>query len=255
MIGGLAAAQAKPDGYTLSVTSTGDTCALEWEVTSGRKPLYSLQDFAALGSFTLSPALVVVPHNSPWRSLSDLVRDCKAKPGYYAFASGGMYGIVHIAEEILMRSAGIKARNVPYKGGGPALNAVVGGHVDFSTQWLSTSIPLARGNKLRILAVMGKERVKSIPDVPTAKEMGFDAEAHIMVGLLAPKKTPAPVLQKLRDVLGRVVKEKAFVDLVTGLGDEVNYLNGEELTEYVEKESADIRKIMIELAKEEKGKK
>jgi tripartite-type tricarboxylate transporter receptor subunit TctC len=254
MIGGLAGAQAVPDGYTLTVTSTGDTCAVEWERASGRKLLYSMQDFVALGSFTLGPALVVVPPNSPWKTLGDMIKDCKAKPGHYAFASGGMYGIVHIAEEILMQATGIKARNVPYQGGAPALNAVVGGHVDFSTQFVSTSIPLARGNKLRILAVMDNERVKSIPDVPTAKELGVDAKAYIMVGLLAPKKTPAPVVQKLRDVLGKVVKDKTFVDVVTGLGEEVNYLDGDGLTKYIEQESAQIGKIMTDLAKEESKK-
>ncbi len=249
MIGMLAGAQAAPDGYTLTVTSSGDTCALEWEVANGRKPPFTRNDFTPIGSFILTPAVIVVPYNSPWKTLADLIKDCKAKPNFYAFASGGMYGIVHISTEILMKAAGITARNVPYKGGGPALNAVVGGHVDFSPQWPPTSIPLARGKKLRILAVMGDKRVASIPDIPTAKEQGVDAESYQMVGLVAPIKTPSPVVKKLRETLAKVVEDKLFTDAIAKMGDEVDYMDADKLAKYMERESKLIAKIMAELPK------
>jgi tripartite-type tricarboxylate transporter receptor subunit TctC len=251
MIGGRAGAQAAPDGYTLTVVSTGDICALEWEAASGRKPLYTLSDFTTLGAFTVSPALVVVPPGSPWKTLADLVKDCQAKSNHYAFASGGKYGIVHISLEILMRAAGFKARQVPYPGGGPALNAVVGGHVDFSAQYPSTSIPLARGKKLKILAVMDNKRLNSIPDVPTTVEQGVQAEIDQMVGLVVPKNTPMPVVEKLRGVVAKVVKDKVFVDALTALGEDIDYLNGEELVKYFEIKSAIIRNVIVEIAKED----
>ena len=254
MIGMHAGAQAAPDGYTLTVTSSGDTCALEWEVANGRKAPYTRHDFIAIGSVMLTPSIVVVPYNSPWKTITDLIRDCKAKPDYHAFASGGMYGIVHISTEVLMKATGIKARNVPYQGGGPALTAVVGGHVDFSLQYPATSIPLARGNKLKILAILGDKRVNSIPEVPTMKEMGFDAESYQMVGFLAPRKTPMPVVEKLRETLAKVVKEKTFVDVVMGLGEEVYYMTGDELTRYLDQETELIAKIMAELPKEDQRK-
>jgi len=251
MIGMSAGAQAAPDGYTLTVTSSGDTCALEWEIANGRKAPYTLQDSVTIVSVMLTPSLVVVPYNSPWKSLKDMVRDCKGKPSHYAYASGGMYGIVHISTEVLMRAAGIKARNVPYQGGGPALNAVVGGHVDFSLQYPATSIPLARGNKLKILAAMGDKRIASLPDVPTAnEELGGNAESYQMVGFLAPQKTPMPVVEKLRATLAKVVNEKTFIDVVKGLGEEVHYMPGDELARYVKKEGEMISKVMKDLAKE-----
>jgi tripartite-type tricarboxylate transporter receptor subunit TctC len=253
MIGMVAGAQAAPDGYTLTVTSSGDTCSLLWEVANDRKPPFALTDFAPIGSWLLTSSLVVVPYNSPWKTLSDLVRDCKAKPSHYAYASGGMYGITHISAEILLKAAGIKARNVPYKGGGPSLTAVVGGHVDFSLQYPPTSIPLAQGNKLRILAILAEKRIKSIPDVPTVKEaLGVEAESYQMVGLLAPRKTPGPVLQKLRETFAKVVKDKTFVDAVTGMGEEVYTMNADELAKYLERESEKISAIMADLAKEAK---
>ena len=87
--------------------------------------------------------------------MADMVRDLKAKPGHYAFCSGGLYGGTHLPAEVLLQAIGTKARHVPHKGGGPCLTAVVGEHVHFSTQWPATSIPLAQGKKLRILAVQG----------------------------------------------------------------------------------------------------
>jgi len=250
MIGMHAGAQAAPDGHTITVTSSGDTCALEWEIANGRKAPYTRHDFIAIGAVMLTPSIVVVPYNSPWKTLADLIKDCKAKPDHYAFASGGMYGIVHISTEILMKATGIKARNVPYQGGGPALNAVVGGHVDFSLQYPATSISLARGNKLRILAVMGEKRLNSLPDLQTMKELGFDAESYQMVGFLAPQKTPMPIVEKLRETLAKVAKEKLFVDAVVGTGEEVYYMSGDELARYLDRETELIAKIMAELAKE-----
>ena len=253
--GGLAGAQAPPDGYTLTLTSSADTCAIEWEIASGRKPPFTLNDFVTIGSFTLSPPLVVVPYNSPWKTLADLIKDCKAKPNHYAYAVGGMYGSVHMSTEIFMNAAGIKARNVPFKGGGPALTAIVGGHVDFSLQMPSTAINLARGNKLRILAGMGDSRIDSIPDVPTMKELGVNAKNYQMLGLLAPKKTPRPVVEKLKGILAKTVKDKSFIDAVEKTGEDPYYMDGDELSKYLEQESKLIAKIMTELPKEEEPKK
>jgi tripartite-type tricarboxylate transporter receptor subunit TctC len=150
-----------------------------------------------------------------------------------------------------MRAAGFKARQVPYPGGGPALNAVVGGHVDFSAQYPSTSIPLARGKKLKILAVMDNKRLSSIPDVPTTVEQGVQAEIDQMVGLVVPQNTPMPIVEKLRGAVAKVVKDKVFVDALTALGEDIHYLDGEELVKYFEIKSAIIRKVIVEIAKED----
>jgi tripartite-type tricarboxylate transporter receptor subunit TctC len=153
--------------------------------------------------------------------------------------------------EILMRAAGFKARQVPYQGGGPALNAVVGGHVDFSAQYPSTSIPLARGKKLRILAVMDKRRLNSIPDAPTTIEQGIQAEIDQMVGLVVPKNTPMPIVEKLRGAVVKVVKDKVFIDALTALGEDIDYLNGDELLKYFEMKSVIIGNVIVEIAKED----
>ena len=250
MIGSVAGAQAPPDGYTLTLGCTTITCAVEWELANGRKPLTTRQDFIAIGSYILSPTLISVPTNSPWKTLDDLVRDCRAKPGHYAFSSGGLYGMSHVPAELLMRATGIKCRHVPHKGGAPALAAVVGGHVDFTTQFCPSTIPLYRGNKLRVLAVQDDRRVKSIPEVPTVKELGVDAEYNAWIGVLVPKGTPAPIVKTLREVLASAVKDKKFIDPIETAGEVVRYMNAEELTKFWDEESAKIAKIWAQLPKE-----
>jgi tripartite-type tricarboxylate transporter receptor subunit TctC len=250
MIGTVAGAQAPPDGYTLTMGCTTISCANEWELINGRKPLATREDFILIGSYILSPTLISVPTNSPWKTLNDLVKDCKAKPNHYAFSSGGLYGMSHVPAELLMRATGIQCRHVPHKGGAPALSAVVGGHVDFTTQFCPSTIPLYRGNKLRVLAVQSGQRLKSIPEVPSVKELGIDAEYQAWIGILVPKGTPAPIVKKLREVLESAVKDKTFIDTIETAGEVVHYMNHEELAKFWDSESAKIAKIWAKVSKE-----
>jgi tripartite-type tricarboxylate transporter receptor subunit TctC len=250
MIGSIAAAQAAPDGYTLLLGSTMTTTVVEWDIINGKNPGVNRNDFITIGSLTLIPTVISVPANSPWKSVADLVKDAKAKPGQYAFCSGGILSPSHLGAELFARAYGLKLRHVPYKGGGPCVSAAVGGHVDFTTQFTITTIPQARGNKLRILAVQSDRRVKAIPDVPTLKELGVNAENYMWVGLVAPKKTPTAVVEKLREMAAKGVQDKAFVEAIEGLGGEVHFMNGDELEKYWKKEAADMAKLLGELHKE-----
>jgi tripartite-type tricarboxylate transporter receptor subunit TctC len=255
MVGATAVAQAPPDGYTLLVGSVNITNAVEWEIANGRKPPFTRHDFVAIGAFTMSPTLVIVNADSPYKTLADLVKDAKAKPGQMAFCSGGLYGMSHLPIEIFAKSTGLKFRHVPFTGGGPCLASVVGKHVDFAFQYPPTTLPLVQGKKLKVLAVAGSKRLKAIPDVPTTKELGIDAEYYGWVGIMAPKNTPAPIVEKLREVTKKVVQDKAFVDPIEKPGDEVQYLTGEELVKWMDKESKIISAVEMELVKEAAQKK
>ncbi len=250
MVGGLAGAQAAPDGYNLTVGSVNLTNAVEWEIANGRKPPFTRHDFICIGAFTMSPTLLIVPGDSSYKTLADFIADAKTKPDQMAYCSGGLYGMSHLPIEIFQRAAGLKFRHVPYTGGGPCLSAVVGKQVDFGAQYPPTTLPLVRGNKLKVLAVVGAKRLKSIPDVPTVKELGIDAEYYGWVGILAPLKTPKPIVDKLREVTKKVAEDKAFIDLIEKPGDEVYFLDGEELTKYLDTEAAKIGKLDAELVKE-----
>jgi len=251
MIGSIAAAEAAPDGYTLLLGSSMTTTVVEWDVINGKKPPVTRDTYVTIGSFTLIPTVVSVPINSPWNSIADLVRDAKAKPGHYAFCSAGVLSSSHLGAELFARAYGLKFRHVPFKGGGPCLASLVGGHADFTTQFTITTIPLARGNKVRILAAQSDRRVKAIPDVPTLKELGANnAEMYMWVGLVAPKKTPAPVVERLRQLTAKAAKDPAFSEAIEKLGGEVQFMDGNELGKFWQKESAEMNRLLSELHKE-----
>lgn len=254
MIGGLATAQATPDGYTLGVTSTNVNAALQKEIASGKKPAFTWSDYAPIAIFTNSPTLIVVNAESPWKTLADLIRDAKAKPGFYAFGSGGIYGMSHLPAEIFARAAGLKFRHVPYTGGGPTLAALVGKHIDFATMYPGPTLPLVKGNKIRALAVQGDQRLKGYPDVPTVKELGLDAEFSGWVGFVAPQKTPAAIVNRLREVSRLVAEDKKFIEMIENSGDEVRFVSGEKMGAYLDYESAKIGKVMVDLIRESQAK-
>jgi len=255
MLGMTTVAQAPPDGYTLGVDSTTTTNALEWELANGRRPPLTRADLVPIGGLTVNLPLIIVPTNSPWKTVADMVNDLKAKPGYYAFCSGGLYGGTHLPVEVLLHATGTKARHVPHKGGGPCLTAVVGEHVHFASQWPASSIPLAQGKKLRILAVQGDKRMKSIPDIPSIKELGINAEWVQWLGISATRKTPAPIVARVREVVKKVAEDDAFVKLLESQGAEARYLTSEEVEKFIKAESDVVGKIYKTLLAEEKSKK
>lgn len=253
LVGGKAIVESTPDGYTIGVDSTTVANNTLWEIANGRKPPFTRHDLDILGSLTLSPPLVLVNYESPWKTLDDMIKDCKAKPGQYAYASAGMYGGTHIAAVIFTRAAGIRVRHVPYEGGGKALAALVGGHVHFMTQYPPAAYSLIRGKKLRALAVQGSERLKSLPDVPTVKELKIDEAVYQQwYGLSVPKNMPAPILGKLRDIVKQTAEDESFKSLLEQQGDEVTYMNAEELAKYRDLEAERVTKLFKQLLAEKK---
>jgi tripartite-type tricarboxylate transporter receptor subunit TctC len=252
MLGLIQGAEAAPDGYTMTTSSMSEMCLLESEKASQRKTEVSLSDFVSIGAFTVAPLIIGVPANSPWKTLEDLIRDAKASPGKYVYASGGLYRIAQINTELFASAVGLKFRHVPYGGGGQAVTSVVGGHEDFASMTPSSSVSLFKGGKLRALAVHGDMRSKFLPDVPTLKEKGIDASVPQIVGLGVPKKTPAPIVEKLRAVVKKVAEDKAFMSVIESQGDEVHHVSGDEFAKIVERESQKVAQLFKKLMAEEK---
>src|SRR4029450_8290864 len=164
------------------------------------------------------PTILVVRAGSPWKTAKEFIDDARARSGQISYSSSGIYGTLHMAMELLSHAAHIKLRHVPYAGAGPALTALLGGHVDALASGPAVVLPQIKAGKLRALAGWGDKRVAALPEIPTFKELGYpEAEFYIWAGIFAPRGTPEPVLATLRDTLRAAVNDADFKGAVEEL--------------------------------------
>jgi tripartite-type tricarboxylate transporter receptor subunit TctC len=251
-VGSVTVAQAKPDGYTLGLGWSAQTALIINEIIEGRKPSFTVDDFIVLGRFTDSSPVFLVPVNSPWKTIQQALEDIKAHPNTYAFSSGGIQSISHLPMEALIVEMGLKLRHVPFQGGGPAFTALIGDHVQCSAQYPGTSLPKIKAKQLRVLASFSEQRLKNYEDVPTFKELGYNVFHSSWVGMVAPKGTPAPIVEKLRMLVKQVTSDPAFVDVIEKAGDEVDYADAETTRKAWGKEYERLQKLLSRMEKEKK---
>ena len=224
-VGAQFAATAKPDGYTLLLHIVSISGFAEVDKLFGRQPKFTRADFIPIARFIADPCVLLVNDQQPYKTLKEFTDDAKKRPEQLIFSSSGLYGALHLPMALYMRAADIKLRHLPTNGGGPALTALIGNN----SQALVSSIAAASGQmkagKARALASFGAKRSAAFPDVPTMKELGFDIEFYLWVGLFAPKGTPEPVVTKIRDFSRQVATTDQFKQLMANIGQEVAYLD------------------------------
>jgi len=197
LTGAEAVAKADPDGYTIGVVASAITVAPQLVATA---PFDPSKDFAPVVLLMSTPLILVTGINSPYRSVAQLVADAKAKPGQISIASGGNATMTHLMAEQFQAQAGLKLIHVPYKGGGPALNDVLAGHVPVYFDTLNTSAKLIQENKLRGLAIVSPKRSPALPAVPTLAEAGYpEVEGMAWFAMVAPPHTSREVVAKLNE--------------------------------------------------------
>lgn len=233
-------AHAKPDGYTLLMALSSISVIPEAERLQGHKPPYELNELAPIALISADPVVLVVREDSPWKTVKDFVADAKQRPGKISYSSSGIFGALHMPFALLENATGTTLWHVPYNGGGPAVQALLGGQVDSTVGGPAAMIGQIRAKKFRPLANFGGKRLASLPDVPTLKELGIDAEYYIWAGLMAPAATPAPVQQKLRDAVRQAVNDPDFKNAMAKVETPVNYLDAPEFAKYWE---ADAKKL------------
>lgn len=249
-VGMAATANAKPDGYTIMTALSSISVIPEADKLFDRQPAYRMDQFAPIALITADPTVLVVPADAPWKSVADFVADAKKRPGEIPFSSSGVYGTLHVAMEMFAVSAGIKLKHVPFGGGGPALTALLGGHVQALASGPGPVIPHIQGGKLRALASWGSERLKSLPDVPTFQELGYkDVEFYIWAGVFAPAATPAPVLQKLQEATRAATKDPEFLAALENLQTPLVYKDGAEFKAFVDADAARMAKAVKAIGK------
>jgi tripartite-type tricarboxylate transporter receptor subunit TctC len=222
-------ASAKPDGYTLLLALSSISIIPAADALFGRPPAYQMDQLVPIALLSSDPTVLVVPADSPWKTVQDFVDDAKKRPGEISYSSSGIYGTLHMAMEMFASAAGIKLRHVPFNGAGPALTNLLGGHVQALASGPLVVLPHVKAGKLRVLAGWGDKRVEAMPDVPTFKELGYkDVEFYIWAGLFAPAGTPDPVLKTLREAVAKVVKEDEFKTAMANMNTPVDYKDAPE---------------------------
>lgn len=199
-----AAAKAVPDGYTMVM---GQTSNLTINPSLYKKlPYDSLRDFTPVSIVASSPIAIMVSSKSPYRTLGDLVAAAKAKPGEITYASTGNGTVGHLTGELIQRGAGVKLIHVPYKGAAQAFPDLLGGRIVFFLASLETAIPQMKAGTIRTVAVSSAQRVATFPDIPTVAESGLRGfETASWYGILVPKGTPQPIVNRLSDAIVKVL--------------------------------------------------
>jgi tripartite-type tricarboxylate transporter receptor subunit TctC len=230
-------ANSKPDGYTLLMALSSISIIPEADKLFDRKPAYTMDQLTPIALISADPTIFVVNASRPWKNLKEFVESAKKQPNEFSYSSSGVYGTLHMAMEMLSHSAGINLKHVPYSGAGPALTAILGGHVDTLASGPAVVIPHIKGGKLRPLAGWGAKRVASLPDVPTFKELGYDIEFYIWAGLFAPRGTPAGVIKTIRETVKQAVNTAEFKSAMEKIETPIAYLDAPEFQNFWDKDA------------------
>jgi tripartite-type tricarboxylate transporter receptor subunit TctC len=237
-VGAQVAANAKPDGYTLLSHNNGISGYAEVDKLFGRQPKTTRADFIPLARLIADPVLLLVNDKQPYKNLKEFLDDAKKRPEGIIYSSGGLYGATHLPVAIFEKATGIpKLRHLPTNGGGPAITALLGNNAQASVQTTSATLQHIKSGKLRALASFAAKRSAALPDVPTLKELGYDAEYYLWVGLFAPKGTPASAISVLSAGIDKAAETAAFKDVVSKLGQEYAYLNVKDFAAFWESDA------------------
>jgi tripartite-type tricarboxylate transporter receptor subunit TctC len=231
----------KPDGYycvawiTASITNTHMS-----DVP------YDYKTFDPVIMLVESPCWILVPANSPFKNLSDLIAAAKAKPGQVTLGNAGAGGGTHMIALAFEKAAGVQFNHVPHKGGGPTVVATVGGHINASNLSPPEGVPQIAAGQLRCLAVFSEKRMAEFPDIPTAKEQGVDFVLGQWRGLAVPKGTPADRVKVLHDAFKAAMDDPDLQKLAEKGGIYLVYKGTEDFRRYIAEQNEFYKKLIIE---------
>jgi tripartite-type tricarboxylate transporter receptor subunit TctC len=236
LTGTAAVAKAEPDGYTIGIAASS---ALAINVNlREHMPFHPLTDFRLLTQVVSVPEILVVGEGVPVSTLAELVALAKAQPGKLVFASTGLGGMPHLATELLKITAGIELVHVPYTGAAPAVNDLLGGHVQMMFADVPVLLGAVQSGKLRALAIGSRVRSPSVPAVPTTAELGMpQVEADNWYGLVVAAATPAPVAAKLQAAAVEALHSPEVKDKYLSQGGIAVGNSSEEFVAYVKSET------------------
>jgi len=232
-----AAAGASPDGYTLFFATTGTTAINPYLYPNMK--VDPLKAFDSVGLIATTSNVLVVMPNFPANNVAELISLAKAKPGTITYGSAGNGSSNHLSGELLKSMAGIDIVHIPYKGSSAALTDLMGGQISMMFDTVSIQSQNIQAGKLKALGVTGLSKSNSIPKVPTISESGLPGyEVSIWFGVLAPKGTPAAILQKLNSDLNKTLSQPEMLAKLSALGADPKYGTPQEFWTQIQKDSA-----------------
>lgn len=209
-------ARAEPDGYTLLLIAASHASS---KALYPSVPYDPVESFTAIAGLAAYPVVLLVKPDSPYRTLRDLMDALKARPGKLNNANPGPSTVPGLAAELFRAESGLSFTSVAYKGSAPALTAVMSGEVDFAFNEMGSALSLVKSGRLRALAVMQKGRLSAFPDVPSIDEArGPHLYASAWLGMLAPRQTPALVVQRLSTAIGRIMASPGMTARIQAMG-------------------------------------
>lgn len=244
-IGMAQVAKAPGDGYTILMALSSYSVLPEADKILGRQQMYAYGALRPIARFTADPTVLAVRADAPWKTVKDFVEDARKRPGAINFGSSGNYGTMHVPMEILKQVANVHMTHIPYTGAGPAVVALLGGQVDALSTGPATVLQHVKAGKIRVLGHWGNGKLQTMPDVPSLKQAGFDAEYAQWSGLFVPASTPEPVVQRLRAAARAAANDPKVKDVILNAGSPILYQDAPEFEKYVQtdvKRMADVVK-------------
>jgi tripartite-type tricarboxylate transporter receptor subunit TctC len=236
-LGTALAARAPADGHHLLILNTLPHTSAAG--LYGKLPYDPVKDFAGVGSIATTPYVFVANPRIPARTIGEFIALAKASPGKYQYGSAGTGSATHLVPELLKLVTGTDIQHVPYRGGGPAIVDLIGGHVDLVSDNLFSSIPNIKAGKIRALAVTSKKRSVIFPEIPTVAEAGYgDFEVVGQFGLVVPAATPRAAVERLNAALTKVVRTPEISQQILAQGGEPATSTPEEFDALMRSESA-----------------
>jgi tripartite-type tricarboxylate transporter receptor subunit TctC len=233
-IGMAHAAKAAPDGYTILMALSSYSVLPTADTVLGRQQMYAFNSLRPIARITGDPTVLAVRADAPWKTVKDFVEDARKRPGAINFGSSGNYGTMHVPMEILKQVANVRMTHIPYTGAGPAIVALLGGQVDALSTGPATVLQHVKAGKVRVLGHWGNSRLESMPEVPSLKQSGYDAEYAQWSGLFVPAGTPEPVVQRLRAAARAAAHDPKVKEVIMGAGSPILYQDTPEFEKYVE---------------------
>lgn len=235
--------RAAPDGYTLMVASLGPFVIAPHLV---RNVAYdATTDFDYLTVLVQAPNVLLVPASSPYKTVADLVGDLKRNPGRISFASSGNGSSDHLTAELFWQETGTSGIHVPFRGGAPAINALLGAQVNVSFQNINVAVPHVRSGRLRALATTADKRSELLPEVPTLSEAGIQGvNVYSWQGVAAPQGLPADVKRRIHERLVNAINDPQIRSRLIDQGFEIVANTPEQFTAFQRNEFARWRQLI-----------